>query len=278
MAKYHINSKGNPAVCRATKGKCPFGGADQHFESRKEAFAEAERRHEQESGFSADSLEINWGGNVVVTNRVNLSSIEYTETLVQTSPLGKTREFTHNQIVWGDGTVWDTVRDSGGKLDDGGDFPAVVHRQKNPDGTFTTLNQEYYSHGDLHRDGDKPAKIFKVGSNRSVQWWQHDEMKRDGDKPTEVFCNSDGQVLSEHFYTDDRLYHRDGDKPARVLYHGNGKVKREDWYQNGELWREDGKPISVFYSEDGKMQERLWLKDGHQYVTPRGVELEDLGM
>lgn len=37
MTKYHINSKGLPAVCRATKRPCPLGDADSHFNSKEEA-------------------------------------------------------------------------------------------------------------------------------------------------------------------------------------------------------------------------------------------------
>jgi hypothetical protein len=39
MAKYHINKHGVPAPCKATKGNCPLGGADSHFNSEEEAQA-----------------------------------------------------------------------------------------------------------------------------------------------------------------------------------------------------------------------------------------------
>lgn len=37
MAKFHINSKGVPAPCKALKGNCPFGSEDSHFESLEKA-------------------------------------------------------------------------------------------------------------------------------------------------------------------------------------------------------------------------------------------------
>lgn len=38
MAKYHINpATGNPNLCRATKGWCPFGGHGEHFPSKEAA-------------------------------------------------------------------------------------------------------------------------------------------------------------------------------------------------------------------------------------------------
>lgn len=36
MAKYHINSKGEPSVCKATK-KCPFGESSDHYSTKTEA-------------------------------------------------------------------------------------------------------------------------------------------------------------------------------------------------------------------------------------------------
>lgn len=37
MSKFHINAKGVPAPCKATKGNCPFGGEDSHYNSQEEA-------------------------------------------------------------------------------------------------------------------------------------------------------------------------------------------------------------------------------------------------
>ncbi len=37
--KFHVNSNGEAGRCSATKGKCPFGGEDQHFSSADEARA-----------------------------------------------------------------------------------------------------------------------------------------------------------------------------------------------------------------------------------------------
>ena len=37
MARYHINKKGEAGLCRATTGKCPFGGANVHYSSKEEA-------------------------------------------------------------------------------------------------------------------------------------------------------------------------------------------------------------------------------------------------
>lgn len=53
MAKFHINSKGVPAVCKAIKGNCPFGGesgTENHYDTEKEAQLAADALHEKQHG------------------------------------------------------------------------------------------------------------------------------------------------------------------------------------------------------------------------------------
>lgn len=50
MAKYHINSKGVPSICRAKSGNCPFGGDDQHFSNANEAESFANKLNEDKYG------------------------------------------------------------------------------------------------------------------------------------------------------------------------------------------------------------------------------------
>ena len=37
MTKYHINGEGNPGLCKAQNGKCPFGGEANHYSSQENA-------------------------------------------------------------------------------------------------------------------------------------------------------------------------------------------------------------------------------------------------
>lgn len=50
MSKFHINKHGVPAPCKATKGNCPLGGDDQHFNNAEEAQAFIDSRMENEYG------------------------------------------------------------------------------------------------------------------------------------------------------------------------------------------------------------------------------------
>lgn len=54
MAKYHINGNSEAKPCTATKRACRFGSED-HFDSAKDAMAEAERRVQKETGESTVS-------------------------------------------------------------------------------------------------------------------------------------------------------------------------------------------------------------------------------
>jgi hypothetical protein len=53
VPKYHINTKGEPSVCRAFLRACPRGGAESHFPSRMDATVAAERRHAEDYGHTA---------------------------------------------------------------------------------------------------------------------------------------------------------------------------------------------------------------------------------
>ena len=54
MSKFHINKHGVPAPCKATKGNCPLGGDDQHFDNQADAQAYADKVNEKEYGLIAD--------------------------------------------------------------------------------------------------------------------------------------------------------------------------------------------------------------------------------
>jgi hypothetical protein len=51
MAKYHINDSGNPGLCRAKKGRCPFGADDEHYSNRIEAMQAYSKDMEVKSRF-----------------------------------------------------------------------------------------------------------------------------------------------------------------------------------------------------------------------------------
>lgn len=49
MTKFHINKKGVPAVCRAKKGNCPFGGENEHYNTKEEAEIAAQEKNSKEN-------------------------------------------------------------------------------------------------------------------------------------------------------------------------------------------------------------------------------------
>lgn len=51
MARFHINPEtGQAGPCRSTQGKCPFGGASDHFDTLQEATVAAEKRMAEQEG------------------------------------------------------------------------------------------------------------------------------------------------------------------------------------------------------------------------------------
>ena len=60
MAKYHINGKGEPGLCRARK-TCPFGSAEDHYPSREAAQQAFELEQESSFGKAVDHApRANW--------------------------------------------------------------------------------------------------------------------------------------------------------------------------------------------------------------------------
>lgn len=51
MSKFHINKHGVPAPCKATKGNCPLGGEEQHFESQEAAQEYADKVNAEKHGY-----------------------------------------------------------------------------------------------------------------------------------------------------------------------------------------------------------------------------------
>jgi hypothetical protein len=106
------------------------------------------------------------------------------------------------------------------------------HTKKYDDG-----NIEWHKNGKLHRDGDKPARIWADGS---LGWYKNGEP------------------------------HRDSDKPAVIYSHGSLW-----WYKNGEFHRVTGPAVIRPYYEpeywingvDISEEVEFWLKT-RQYKYP----------
>lgn len=69
MSKYHINSKGVPGLCRATKGNCPYGGDESHYDSKEDAQKHADLQNEKEYGLIGQNKEIS------ITTKANLNNV-----------------------------------------------------------------------------------------------------------------------------------------------------------------------------------------------------------
>lgn len=60
MTKFHINSKGVPALCYAQKGNCPFGGLDSHYDTLEKAQIIADKQNSENFGLLAKSNETSY--------------------------------------------------------------------------------------------------------------------------------------------------------------------------------------------------------------------------
>ena len=278
MAKYHINSKGNPALCRATKGKCPFGGADQHFGSRQEAFAEAERRHEQES---------------VAENNVSTQT-------AQTKPARKTKRTLKRRKYAGRPPKFDLPDFSDGRIGGGwvneAEFKVLSHRDNphgfteqlkrtEPDGTTSWFTREYYktnsgdkieeyykdSDGNIHSDPDFPSAIvYQRGEDGRMyrkleEYRHHGKVDRPGE-PAVITYHPDGSVASETFWRDGKRHRDDG--PAGADFDSHGNTLSESWWKDGKRHREDGPAKTRFWEGTNQPRVEDWMKNGQYHRDP----------
>jgi len=113
-----------------------------------------------------------------------------------------------------------------GQLHRDGDQPAKMII-----GSGKVLVQEWYQYGKLHHNGDQPAVINENGFKK---WYKHGKLHRDGDQPAIERLNG-----SKDWYQDGKC-HRDGDQPASISANG-----RKEWWQHGQCHRGDDKPAIV---------------------------------
>ena len=153
-----------------------------------------------------------------------------------------------------------------------------LHRDGDEPARINSDQKEWYQNGELHRDGDKPAMIDTFGMKK---WYQKGKLHRDGDKPamTDNFGKEWYQNGKRHRDGDKPAYtslsgrlfwyqkgklHRDGDKPARI------KGNQKEWYQNGERHRDGDKPALV--NDDGV---KIWYRND-TVIKFEGISKDDI--
>ena len=113
--------------------------------------------------------------------------------------------------------------DNDGELHREGDQPARIEA----DG-----NKFWYVHGEQHRNGDQPAYI---GTDGTKFWYLHGKFHREGDQPARIW-----RTGSKEWWIDGKL-HRDGDQPARIEAGG-----RKEWWVEGKLHRGGNQPAVIY--------------------------------
>ncbi len=125
------------------------------------------------------------------------------------------------------------------------DLPATIYT------TIDYTSYTWYKHGDIHRDNDKPAFIYKSNTPHSFMkliWVVDGKFHRDNDDQPACIIDDEDDA-NYNWYKNDRL-HRDNDKPAKVAVNKKtGRFILQKWYQQGEEHRQLGKPSSITLDE-----------------------------
>ena len=154
-------------------------------------------------------------------------------------------------------TTRETWRDQNGDIHRDNDLPARIYRDAK---TGEINERHWYQNGMLHRDNDQPAIIDDDSSNLYyINGVQHREKG-----PAEYYETDEGLRLSEYYYINGKFHREDG--PACLSRCSiTGVVGSESYWINGELSRDDG-PASIERWEDtGIATLEEWYKDGELY-------------
>lgn len=120
MSKFHINKHGVPAPCRATKGNCPLGGDESHFDNKEDAQAFIDNQMESKhgllgelSGTSVKSVSINHDVDEVFPDAWNEHGMQVTG--IYSDDL---RNATHKSEGWDKGykDLHDVIKDDADRI------------------------------------------------------------------------------------------------------------------------------------------------------------------
>lgn len=78
------------------------------------------------------------------------------------------------------------------------------------------------------------------------------------EQPTSVQYYPDRKTASIMEWRRKGLLHRENGKPASIAFWENGNVQLERFFKNGASYRDDGLPTTVTYYEDGTTELEFW--------------------
>ena len=78
------------------------------------------------------------------------------------------------------------------------------------------------------------------------------------ERPTSVRYYPDGKTASIMEWRRKGLLHRENGKPASIAFWENGNVQLERFFENGVSHRDGGLPTTVTYYEDGAVELEFW--------------------
>ena len=110
--------------------------------------------------------------------------------------------------------------------------------------TYDAAGKLHSAHNPL---GDcEPAVTVSVGNEvAQLEWWSHGERHRDGDRPALICGQQSGQVAREWWRHGKR--HREGDRPAVISYDGHDDQTTREWWFDGERHRDHQRPAVLVH-------------------------------
>ncbi|MBL1419283.1 MAG: hypothetical protein COC24_002115 [Alphaproteobacteria bacterium] len=144
--------------------------------------------------------------------------------------------------------------------------PAIV--SKNIE-TNEIIQEEWYLHGLLSREDDKPARIFTNDQIKLLEWFVEGKAHRHG-KPAILEVTSTGLVSTEEWFDHGKRNRENG---AAVIWrdHESGVAYNELWYQQDIKHRIGGAACISRDTNTGIIIEEYWFENGVHSMNSNGT-------
>lgn len=257
MSKFHINKQGVPAPCKATKGNCPLGGDDQHFNNEKDAQAFVDNQMEKEHGLLGGTPSLPAVKNVTINhdfddvfqdpwnNHGMQETGEYSESLKYAFDKGP-RE---NEESWDKGArdLYEEIKDDAYKI-----------ARENGDSEFHLIpekNMESHMRNHILFPGDT-----RDGEESEENWVTYNELK---DSAIKHFGRDaiDRETYDEDTYDEDNYINEELN--AELVKFGAKRMKEDSQFNiNGQ---------SVYLDSGNVLYDTNWV-DEYAKAVKNGTE------
>ena len=121
----------------------------------------------------------------------------------------------------------------------------------------------FYDSGLIHSHPIQGPSFFEFNENRDIigtTYYYYGKIHNEIN-PARIYYDNDGNRISVEYMINGK-YDR-FNKPAYITYHPNGNINTEIYYINGKEHRDNHKPSTIVYDEEGRKKYEYYCVNDH---------------